>query len=105
MTAGHLISHGDLTFLSNIYTNRFVNGRSKLVAVFSGKYFGIHNDTVCAVRHTQGGITNLSCLLAEDGAEQSLFCGKLGLSLRSNLTYQDVTGVNFRTDTDDTVLI
>ena len=104
VTAGHLISHGDLTFLSNIYTNRFIYGRSKLVAVFSGKYFGIHNDTVSAVRHTKRCITNFSCLLTEDCTKQSLLCGKLCLSLRSYLTYKDISGLNFSADTDDSVI-
>ena len=56
-----------------------------------------------AVRNTQGGIANLACLFAEDGAQQAFFGGQLGFALRRDLTDQNIAGVNLRTDTDDAV--
>ena len=55
------------------------------------------------MRNTERGIADFSCLLAEDGAQQSLFCGQLGLALRRDLADEDVTRTDFGTDLDDTV--
>ena len=105
MTASHLIADGNLSLLCNVDANGLIYARRQLVAVLSGKYLGINDDTVRAVRYLQGGITNLSCLLTEDRAQQALLCGQLGLSLRGYLTYQDITGTNLCTDADDTALV
>ena len=91
--------------LSNVNADCLVYTRRQLVSVFSGKYFGIYNDTVLTMRYLQGSITHFTCLLTKDCAEQTLLCGQLGLSLRSYLTYQNITGTNLCTDTDDTSVI
>ena len=57
------------------------------------------------MRHFQRSIPYLAGFLAEDRTEQTLLCGKLCLSLRSHLTYQDITCTHFRTDTDDSSLV
>ena len=57
------------------------------------------------MRHLQGGITNLSRLLTEDCAEQSLLGSQFGLTLRRNLTDQNISGTNLRTDADDSSVI
>ena len=51
MAACHLIAYGDLTLLSDIDADSLVHTGSQLIAVLSGKYLGIHNDAVSAVRH------------------------------------------------------
>ena len=57
------------------------------------------------MRHLQRGIADLSCLLAEDGAQQALLCGKLGLALGGDLADQIVAGGDLSADADDAVLV
>ena len=48
---------------------------------------------------------NFHRVSTEDSTKESLLSCKLCLSLRSNLTYKDITCTNLCTDTDYTVLI
>ena len=105
MTTSHLITNRNLTFLSDINTNRLIYSRRQLIAVLSCKYFGIYNNTIFSVRNLKGSITNFSCFLTEDRTKKTLFCCQFCLSLRSNFTNEDITGTNLCTDTDDTTLI
>ena len=105
MTASHLITNRNLTFLCNVNTNRLVNCWRQLVTILPCKYLCIHNNTVSAVWNTKGSITNFSCLFTENSTKKSFFSSKFCLSLRSHLTYQNISGMNFCTDTDDTILI
>ena len=57
------------------------------------------------MRHAQRGVTNLTCFFTEDGTQKSFFGGKLGLAFRGNLTDQNITGVDFSADADDTVFV
>ncbi len=79
-----------------------VYARRKLHRRFSCKYLGIYDNTIFTVRYLKGSISYFSCLLTKDSTEQSLLCGQLCFSLRSNLTNQNITGTNLSTDTDDT---
>ena len=54
---------------------------------------------------SQGGITDLSCLLTEYGTKQSFFGGKLGLARGGDLTYQYITGTNLGADADDASIV
>ncbi len=105
MTTSHLITNRDLSLLCDIDTNCLTYSWRKLITVLGCEYLSIYNDTVLTVRNLQGSITYFSSLLTKDCTEQSLFCCKLSLSLWSNLTYQNITGTNLRTDTDDTIFI
>ena len=55
----------------------------QLVAVLAGEDLDVHNDAVLAVGHAQGGVAHLAGLFAEDGAQQALLGGQLGLALRA----------------------
>ena len=57
------------------------------------------------MRYLQGGVTYFTCLLTEDCAEQSFLSGQIGLTLRGNLTNQDISGTNLCADTDNTAII
>ena len=105
MTAGHLITYRDLSLLGNVDTHCFIYAWRKLISIFPCEYFGIYYDTIFSVRNLQRGISYFSCLLTEDSTEQTLLCCKLSFSLRSNLTYQDISRTDFRADTDDTSFI
>ena len=101
----HLITDGNLSLLCYINAYGLVYTGRKLIAVLSGKYLGIHNDTVFPVGNLQGGIPYFPCLLTEYSTKQSFFCGQFGLSLGSNLTYQDISCTHFRADPDNTSVI
>ena len=105
VTSGHLITNGNLSLLCDIDTYGLVYTRGHLIAILSCKYLGIYDNTVFTMRYFQRSITYFTCFLTEDCTEKSLFCSKLCLSLRSNLTNKDITGTNFCTDTDDTTFI
>ena len=105
MTTSHLIAGLNLSLLCDINSNYLIYAGAELVAVSSCKHLNVNNNTVFAVRHFKRGISNLSCLLAEDCAKKSFFTCKVGFALGSNLTNKDVAAVNFGTDTDNTVFI
>ncbi len=55
--------------------------------------------------HSERRITDFSGLLAEDSSEQALFSSQFSLTLRCDLTHQNITGANLRADADDTPLV
>ena len=57
------------------------------------------------MRNLEGCIPNFSCLLTKDCTKKSFFCCQFCLSLRSNLTNQNITGTDFCTNSDDTSVI
>ena len=80
------VAPGDLTMLRDVDADHLVHAVRQLVAVFLGILAsdlldGDHS-TGFAVRHAQRGVTHLAALLAEDGAEQTLFRSQLGLALQ-----------------------
>ena len=105
MTTRHLIADGDLSLLCDINADLLVNSGGQLVAVGAVEYLYVNYDTAYAVRNSQGVITYLARLLAEDSAEQSLLCVQLGLALRGNLADKDIAGVYLRADAYDTALV
>ena len=105
VTTSHLIADRDFSLLCDVDADCLVYSRRKFVAVFTGKYFGVHDDTILTVRYLKGSITYLSCLLTEDSTKETLLSSKLSLSLRSNLTNKDITSTNLCTDTNDSALI
>src|SRR5699024_397577 len=77
----------------------------QLVAVVGSEYLHVHDDAVLAMGNAQGGVAHLAGLLAEDGAQQALLGGQLGLALRGNLTNQNVAGLDLGADADDAALV
>jgi hypothetical protein len=57
------------------------------------------------VRHAQRGVAHLARLFAEDGAQQALLGGQLGLALRGDLADQDVAAADLGADADDAALV
>ena len=57
------------------------------------------------MRHLQARITHFACLLAEDGAQQTLLGGLLGLALRSDLAHEHVTREYLCAHTDDAICV
>ena len=105
VTACHLIANADLTLLGDIAADDLAHTGLQLIAVLRGKDLDIHNDAVCAMGHTQGGVAHLACLLTKDGAQQALLGGQLGLTLRGDLTDQNIAALDLGTNADDAALV
>src|SRR5699024_5135691 len=105
VTSGHLIAHGDLSLLSNIDAHRLIHSRRQLIAVFPGKYPGVHYNSVLSVRHLQGCISDFTGFLAEDGSQQPLLRGELRLALGGYLSYQDISCPYLRANADNPPLV
>ena len=105
VTACHLIADGNLTLLGDVDADHFVDAGGELVLVLAGEDLDINNDAAFAVGNAQGGIPDFTGFFTEDGAQQALFGGQFGFTLGGNLTDQDIAGVHFGTDADDTAFI
>ena len=105
MASGHLVTDRNFSLLSDIAADYHVDTRRKFVGVFTGKDLDIHHNTIFAVGNTEGGIPNLSRLLAKDSAEQAFFGGKLCLSLGGNLTHQNISGAHLGANPNDTHVV
>src|SRR5437588_5018573 len=57
------------------------------------------------MRYAQRGIFHLTCLLTEDGSQQFLFSRQFRLTLRGDLSNQDILRPHFSTNIDDAALI
>ena len=53
----------------------------------------------------QGSVLHIACLVAEDGFQQFLLRRGVALTLRGNLTHEDIARVDMRTHANDTILI
>ncbi len=71
----------------------------------TGIEFLVDDHTVQRRRSLQRSVFHVTGLVAEDSLQQLLLRTRIGLSLRSDLTYQDITRLDVSTDTDDTVLV
>ena len=65
----------------------------------------VNHDAFNTRLNTQGSITNVTGFFAEDGAQQFFFRRNRRFAFRRNLTDQNVTGLNFGTDVNDTGFI
>ncbi len=102
---GQLVALGDLALLGHVHPHQAVDARGQIVAVLAGELLDVDDHALLAVRHLERGVAHLAGLLFEDGADQLLFRGELGLSLGSDLAHQQVTGRHFRPDAHDAVLV
>ena len=109
MTSGELVSLSDLAMLSDVNADDAVYACRKLVAVvfsrFCGCFFNCNNGSGFAVRHAQRSIAHFAALLLEDCAQKTLFGGKLGFSLRSYFSYENVAGLNLGSNADYAALV
>ena len=101
----HLIADLNFTLLRDIYAHEFGYAGGKLVLVFTGEYLNVYDYTALAVGNFQGSIPDLSRFFAEDCAEKSFFGREFGFALRGYFTDENVAGLNFRADADNTVCV
>ena len=105
MAARHLIAHGDLALLRDVYAHQLIHAWRQLVFIFAREYLHVHDHAAFAMRHAQGRIAHLAGLFAEDGAQQALLRSKLRLALWRDFTYQNIARAHFCADANDAALI
>ncbi len=76
-----------------------------LLDALTGEHAHVDDGAVHAGRHLEAGVLHVGGLLAEDGAQQLLLRGELGLALRRDLAHQDVAGLDLGADVDDAGLV
>src|SRR5687768_1330214 len=103
--SGHLVADADLALLGHADPHEAVDAGEQLVAVVAAELPDVDHDAALAVRQPQGRVADLARLLAEDGAQEALLGGQLGLALRRDLADQDVAGLDLGALVDDPVLV
>ena len=80
-------------------------GALVLLDALAREDLGVDDGALDARRHAQRGVAHVAGLLAEDGAQQLLFRGELGLALGRDLADQDVARLDLGADADDARLV
>src|SRR3546814_6347793 len=75
------------------------------MAVLPGEDLHVDDLADLAVGHLEAGVANLTGLLTEDGAQQALLGGELGLALRRDLADEHVAGLDLGAHPDDPSLV
>ena len=102
---GQLVADRDLALLGDVDPHELVHARGQLVAVLAGEHLDVDDLARLAVGHLERGVAHLAGLLAEDGPQQALLRGQLGLALGRDLAHQHVAGVDLGADADDAPLV
>ena len=105
MTAGHLVTGGQLAALGDRDADAFVHAGIQIGIIFSCEDLDINDLTAFTVRHTQGIVFDVAGFFTKDRAEQTFFRGQFLFALRGDLTDDDVVRADFGTDADDTLVI
>ena len=105
VAAGELVADADLALLGDVDPHELVDARGQFVAVVTVEHLDVDDLADLAVGHLEAGVADLAGLLTEDGAQQALLGGQLGLALRRDLADEDVTGADFGADADDAAVV
>ena len=81
---------GDLALLGDVDPDQLVDAGGQLVVGVVVEDPDADDGAGLAVGHLQRGVADLAGLLAEDGAQQALLRGQLGLALGRDLADEDV---------------
>ena len=90
--AGELVALGDLALLGDEHADELVDSRRQIVAGVTREGLDADHLAALAVRDLERRVADLARLLLEDGADQLLLCGQLGLALRRHLADEQVAG-------------
>ena len=105
VTSGELVTFSDLALLGDKDTNELVHTRGELFLTVALNDLDVDDRTELTVRQTHRHVANVVGLVTEDGAQQALFSGRLRLTLRGDLTDEDVARRDLRTDADDAAVV
>src|SRR4030095_1232267 len=103
--AGRLLPVPVFRLLGPETPHQRVAPRVEVVAGLPGEHPHADDLAGLAVGDLQGGVPDLAGLLPEDGPQQALLGGQLGLALGRDLADQDVAGVDLGPDADDAPLV
>ena len=81
------------------------DGQVDIVVFGTVKALDADDLTSHAVLDAQRAIFDFAGFFTKDGAEQTLFCRQFGFTLGGDFADEDVIGVDFGTDIDDTAVI
>ena len=95
----------DLALLGDVDPHQLVDAGRQLVAVVAVEHLDVDDLAVLAVGHLEAGVADLAGLLAEDGPQQALLGGQLGLALRRDLADEHVAGADLGADADDAAVV
>ena len=79
-----------LRFWADVDPDQLVDARRELVALVAAEHLDVDDLALLAVGHLQRGVAHLAGLLTEDGPQQALLRGELGLALGRDLADQHV---------------
>ncbi len=105
VAAGELVAFGDLALLGHVHADQLVDPGGQLVGVLPGEHPHVDDLARLPVGHLQRGVPDLTGLLTEDGPQQPLLGGELGLALGGDLADQHVAGTDLGADADDAALV
>ena len=105
VASGELVAVGDLALLGHVDADQLVDAGGQLVVLLAGEHPNADDLAGLAVRHLERRVANLAGLLTEDGTQQTLFRGQLGLALGRDLADQDVAVADLGADADDAALV
>ena len=94
-----------LRFWADVDPHQLVDARGQLVALVAAEHLDVDDLAGLAVGHLQRGVADLAGLLAEDGPQEALLGGELGLALGRDLADQHVAGADLGADADDAALV
>ena len=95
----------DLALLGDVDPHQLVDAGRQLVAVVTVEHLDVDDLAALAVGHLEAGVADLAGLLTEDGAQQALLGGQLGLALRRDLADEHVAGADLGADADDAAVV
>ncbi len=105
VAAGELVAHADLALLGDVDPHELVDAGRQLVALVAAEHLDVDDLALLAVGHLEAGVADLAGLLTEDGAQQALLGGELGLALGGDLADEHVAGADLGADADDAALV
>ena len=105
VAAGELVALGDLALLGDEHAHQVIDAGRQIVAVVAAEGLDVDHDAALTVRHLERGVTDLTCLLLEDRADQLLLGGQLGLALGRDLADEQVAGLDLGADADDAAVV
>ncbi len=105
VTPRELVALGDLALLGDEHAHEVVDPGRQVVAGVAAEGLDVDHDATLAVRHLQRGVAHLARLLLEDGADQLLLGGQLGLALGRDLADEQVAGDDLGADAHDAAVV
>ena len=105
VAAGHLVADADLALLGDRHPDQPVDARLQVVVELAAELADLDDLAALAVGQAQGAVLHFAGLLAEDGAQEPLLGGQLGLALRRDLADQDVARPDLGADVDDALFV